>query len=56
MNNKKKKGRPPMSDKSKTIRFGIRLNEDEHQEFIKKAAKKGMTVADYIRYLVKKDK
>lgn len=40
----------------RTTRFTIRLNKEEHEEFIKKAKKKGMTISEYLRYLVKKDK
>lgn len=41
---------------NRTTRFTIRLNKEEHEEFIKKAQKKGMTISEYLRYLVKKDK
>ena len=54
--NKRNAGRPPISGKTKSIRFGIRLNEKEHQELSETAKKNGMSIAEYIRYLIEKDK
>lgn len=52
----KKMGRPLTSDKPRTIRFAVRLDEKEHQELKEKAAKNGMGMAEYIRYLIKNSK
>lgn len=49
-------GRPTLSGKPKNIRFGIRLTEEEHREIKEKAKKKGMSIAEYIRYLIEKEK
>ena len=43
-------------ENGKTKRFTIRLSEEEHQEFIKKATSKNMKISEYLIYLVKKDK
>lgn len=53
---KNKMGRPFLSGVPKTIRLTVRLDENEHQELQKKAKKNGMGIAEYIRYLIKKDK
>ena len=56
MREKKKMGRPLTAGATRDIRFTIRMAENEHQEIQKKASGKGMSIAEYIRYLVKKDK
>lgn len=44
-------------ENSREIRFGIRMNKEEHQEWTKKAKEKGFkSISDYLRYLVKNDK
>lgn len=43
-------------ENGKTKRFTIRLTEEEHQEFIKKATKHNMNISEYLIFLVKKDK
>lgn len=50
------KGRPLTSEKPRTIRFAVRLDEKEHKELIEKAKKNKMKCAEYIRHLIKKDK
>lgn len=56
MDSKKKMGRPLTSEKTRDIRFNVRLDEKEHQELIQKAKQHNMKAAEYIRYLIKKDK
>lgn len=56
MEERKKRGPHYKNGMPKEKRFTIRLDEKEHQEFIEKAKKKNMTIAEYLRYLVKKDK
>lgn len=56
MQEKKKMGRPLTAGDTRNIRFTIRLADNEHEEIKRKAKEKGMSIADYIRYLVKKDK
>lgn len=56
MEEKKKMGRPLTSEEPRTIRLSLRLDKKEHQELLEKATKKGMSIAEYLRYLVKKDK
>ena len=56
MENKKKMGRPLTSDSVRSIRFTVRLSKEEHQELTRKAKKNGMGNAEYIRYLIEKDK
>lgn len=56
MNNKKKMGRPLTSEKVRDIRFNVRLDEKEHQELLEKSKRHNMKAAEYIRYLIKKDK
>lgn len=56
MEEKKKMGRPLTSEKARAIRFNVRLDEKEHQELLEKARKNNMKAAEYIRYLIKKDK
>lgn len=43
-------------ENGKVKRFTIRLTEEEHQEFIKKAKKNNKNISEYLIYLVKKDK
>ena len=43
-------------ENGKIKRFTIRLTEEEHQEFIKKATSKNMKISEYLIFLVKKDK
>lgn len=52
----KKFGRPYKSDTKKTIKSTIRFTEEEYKETKEKATSKKMNIADYIRYLIKKDK
>ena len=54
--NKNKMGRPYISGNPKTIRLTVRLDENEHKELIKKAKTNNMGVAEYIRFLIKRDK
>ena len=56
MDNKKKMGRPLTSDGVRDIKFIVRLDRTEREELDKKAKKNNMTSAEYIRYLIKKDK
>lgn len=56
MEEKKQTGRPVANEEAREIRFGIRMNKKEHEELKNKAKKNNMSVADYIRYLVEKDK
>ena len=55
MKNNKKMGRPLTSYGARDIRFTVRFSKKEHEELIKKAQKKEMGLAEYIRYLIKKD-
>lgn len=54
--NKKVVGRPLTSEKPRTIRFAVRLDEKEHQELQDLSKKNNMTSAEFIRYLIKKEK
>lgn len=56
MEDKKKVGRPYTSGKPKDIKTTVLLDKEEHEELKKKAEKNGMGIAEYIRYLIKKDK
>lgn len=56
MENKKKFGRPYITGKPKKINLSVRLDESEHQELQNKARKNNMGIAEYIRYLIEKDK
>jgi len=56
MKEDKKIGRPFTSGKPKNIKTTVLLDEDEHKELQKKAKENGMGIAEYIRYLIKKDK
>lgn len=56
MKKKGKMGRPLTSEKPRTIRFNVRLDEKEHQELLEKSKRHGMTSAEYIRYLIKQSK
>ncbi len=56
MKEEKKKGPHYKSGIPKNIRLTIRLDKVEHKEMQDKAEKNGMSIAEYIRYLVKKDK
>ncbi len=51
-----KMGRPLTSEEVRNIRFIVRLDKKERQELDEKAKKNNMTSAEYIRYLIKKDK
>lgn len=51
-----KKGRPYVSGKPKKINVSVRFDEDEHKELTKQAEKYNMGVAEYIRYLIQKNK
>lgn len=55
MKEKKKMGRPLTANQIRNIRFTVRMAENEHQEIKKQAEKYNMTIAEYIRYLVKED-
>lgn len=52
----KKEEKNSYENEKKTTRFTIRLNKKEHQEFIKKAKRKNLSIAEYLRYLVENDK
>lgn len=52
----KNSGRPLTSEKPRTIRFGVRLDEKEHQELLEKAKKNNMKAAEFVRCLIKKAK
>ena len=54
--NNKVVGRPLTSEKPRTIRFAVRLDEKEHQELQQLAKQNNMTSAEFIRYLIKKEK
>lgn len=54
--NKKVVGRPLTSEKPRTIRFAVRLDEKEHRELQELAKQNNMTSAEFIRYLIKKEK
>ena len=56
MEKNKKMGRPLTSKEARTIRFTVRLDKKEHQELLKKSKTYNMTSAEYIRYLIKKNK
>lgn len=56
MGENKKRGPHYQSGIPKNIRLTIRLDKDEHQELKQKAKDKKMSIAEYIRYLVKNDK
>ena len=56
MKDNKKFGRPYITGKPKTINLSVRFDEKEHQELKEKAEKNNMKIAEYIRYLIKKDK
>lgn len=56
MENKKKMGRPLTSDSARDIRFTVRLSKKEHQDLQEKAKKNNMGIAEYIRYLIQKEK
>lgn len=51
-----KKGRPYASGKPKKINVSVRFDEDEHKELAKQAKKNNMGIAEYIRYLIEKNK
>lgn len=51
-----KMGRPYITGKPKNIKTTVLLDEEEHKLLKQKAEKKGMGIAEYIRYLIKKDK
>lgn len=53
---KEKKGRPFITGQPKEINLSVRLDKNEHEELKKKAKKNNMGIAEYIRYLIKKDK
>lgn len=52
----KKRGPHYQSGIPKDIRLTVRLDKEEHQDLKEKAQKKNMSIAEYIRYLVKNDK
>ena len=52
----KKMGRPFKNKERKTVKSTIRFTEEEYKETQKKAISKKMSIADYIRYLIRKDK
>ena len=54
--NNKVVGRPLTSEKPRTIRFAVRLDEKEHDELKQLAKKNNMTSAEFIRYLIQKEK
>ncbi len=51
-----KKGRPYQSGIPKNIRLTLRLDENEHKILQDKAKKNNMNIAEYLRYLIEKDK
>ena len=53
----KKKGRSFANKQyAKNKRYTIRLDDEEHKDWQEKANKRNMSISDYLRYLVKKDK
>lgn len=56
MQKEKKMGRPLTSDSVRDIRFTVRLDKKEHQELLEQAKNNNMNAAEYIRYLIEKDK
>lgn len=56
MEENKKMGRPLTSEEARTIRFTVRFDKAELDELNAKAKKNNMKSAEYIRYLIKKEK
>ena len=51
-----KMGRPFISGKPKTVKITVLLDDDEHKLLKKLAGKQGITMSEYIRQLLKKEK
>lgn len=52
----KKMGRPFKDEEKKEVTYKIRFSQEEKNEAEKKASLKNMKLAEYIRYLIRKDK
>lgn len=56
MEKENKKGRPFITGKPKKIKITVMLDEEEHKELKLKANKNNLTISEYLRSLMKKDK
>lgn len=56
MKKETKMGRPKLENDVRSVRFIVRLNQQEREELDRKAKKNNVSSAEYIRQLIKKDK